>query len=156
MKSRDKLKPLYLYYQSAYGHQNKVMWCFHYHSAYGHHACENSDIPWGAPNHKIISRGLPRSYDKQKKYNYTTRVYMVTRLGRMITYLDGLLPIKAHDPLIKWFCKIMRLTKTIVSRITWWIRSPNLVGWWHTLSDSHTESYSKLWSRDLVRSRDKL
>ena len=156
MKSRDKLKPLYLYYQSAYGHQNKVMWCFHYHSAYGHHACENSDIPWGAPNHKIISRGLPSSYDKQKKYNYTTRVYIVTRLGRMITYLDGLLPIKAHDPLIKWFCKIMRLTKTIVSRITWWIRSPNLVGWWHTLSNSHPESYSKLWSRDLVRSRGKL
>ena len=31
-----------------------------------------------------------------------TRVTMVTKLGRMVTYLDGILPLKSHDPLITW------------------------------------------------------
>ena len=30
----------------------------------------------------------------------TTRMSMATKLGRMVTYLDDLLPIKSHDPLI--------------------------------------------------------
>ena len=30
---------------------------------------------------------------------------MATKLGRMVTYLDELLPIKLHDPLIIWYCK---------------------------------------------------
>ena len=31
---------------------------------------------------------------------------MATKLGRMLTYLDELLLIKSHDPLIKWSCEI--------------------------------------------------
>ena len=35
----------------------------------------------------------------------TTRVPIATKLGRMITYLDGLLPIKSCDPLITCPCE---------------------------------------------------
>ena len=35
-----------------------------------------------------------------------TRVPMATKLGRMMTSLDGLLPIMPHDPLITWPCEI--------------------------------------------------
>ena len=31
---------------------------------------------------------------------------MVTKLGRMIASLDGLLPIMSHNPLITWPCEI--------------------------------------------------
>ena len=31
---------------------------------------------------------------------------MTTKLGRMMTYLNGLLPIKSHDPLIMWPCEM--------------------------------------------------
>ena len=42
------------------------------------------------------------------KIHYTSiiRVPIVTKLDRMITYLDELLPIKSHDPLITWPCEI--------------------------------------------------
>ena len=39
-------------------------------------------------------------------YICTIRVSMATKLGGMMTYLDGLLPIKSDDPLITWPCKI--------------------------------------------------
>ena len=39
-------------------------------------------------------------------YISITRVPMATKLGRMMTSLDGLLPIMSHDPLIKWSCEI--------------------------------------------------
>ena len=32
---------------------------------------------------------------------------MATKFDRIITYLDGLLPIKSHDPLITWSWEIM-------------------------------------------------
>ena len=31
---------------------------------------------------------------------------MATKLGRMIYFLDGILPIMSHDPLITWPCDI--------------------------------------------------
>ena len=31
---------------------------------------------------------------------------MATKLGRMIAFLDGFLPIMSHDPLIIWPCEI--------------------------------------------------
>ena len=46
-----------------------------------------------------------RSRDKLK-YISTTTVPMTTKLDRMVAYLDGLLPIKSHDPLLAWSCEI--------------------------------------------------
>ena len=36
----------------------------------------------------------------------TARVPMATKHGKMVTYLDELLSIKAHNPLVTWPCKI--------------------------------------------------
>ena len=44
----------------------------------------------------------------------TTAVPMTTKLGRMVTYLEGLLPIKSHDPLILCCSKITWQTKSII------------------------------------------
>ena len=40
---------------------------------------------------------------------------MVTKLGKMMTYTKGLLPIKLLDPLLMWSCEITQQTKTIIS-----------------------------------------
>ena len=51
-------------------------------------------------------------------YISTIRVSMFTKLGRMVIYLDGLVPITTHDCLITWSCKITWQTKTIISPST--------------------------------------
>ena len=42
----------------------------------------------------------------QKGYISTIGLPMATVIRRILTYLDGLLSIKSHDPLIKWSCEI--------------------------------------------------
>ena len=54
----------------------------------------------------LIKQMLLTSLENIKTLYSTTRVSMATNLGRMVTYLDGILPIKSHDPLITWSCKI--------------------------------------------------
>ena len=51
----------------------------------------------------------------QSKNISTTTISLVNKLGRMVTYLDGLLPIKSHDPLITWFFETMWQIKNITS-----------------------------------------
>ena len=49
--------------------------------------------------------GRPRS---RHHYVSTTTELIATKVGRMVTYLEGLLPIKSHRPLITlitWFCE---------------------------------------------------
>ena len=43
---------------------------------------------------------------------------MSTKLGRILTYLDGLLAIKTNDPLIMWSCEMTWQTKAIISQNT--------------------------------------
>ena len=117
-------------------------------------------------------------------YTFTTTVSMATKLGRIVNYLGSLLPIKSHDPLITWSCKIIWKTKIMISslpqclwppnlagqrscEITWQTKiiitplpqclwSPKLVSWWLTMRVFQPSCYSTLWSCGLVRSRDKL
>ena len=49
-------------------------------------------------------------------FSHTT-VPIATKLARMVTYLEGLLPIKSRDTLITWSCKITWQTKTIISHL---------------------------------------
>ena len=94
-------KLIYLYYQSAYGHQT---W-------------QDGNLTWRAPTHKVKQRldhmVLQVHVTSKSHYTSTTRVLMATKLGSMITYLDGLLSIKSHDPVISWLCEITWPTKTI-------------------------------------------
>ena len=105
-RSRDKLKLLY----------------FHYHSIHGHQAWRDGDLPWGAPYHKVIKRFdhvvLQGYVTNENHYIFPTRVSMATKRGRMITYLDGLLPIKSLDSLITWSCEITWETKSIILNTT--------------------------------------
>ena len=82
-------------------------------------------------------------------YIYSAKVHMATILGRMITYLSGLLPKKSHDPFMKRCWEIMWQTKPSIFSIPQYLWSGNLLGWWPSFNDS-------FWSRDLVRSRGKL
>ena len=60
----------------------------------------------------------------------TILVPMFMKLGRMVTYLDGLL-----TKLPPWSWKVMRQTKTVTSLLAECLWPPNLVEWWHTLRD---------------------
>ena len=73
---------------------------------------------------------------------------------KMVTYLDGFLQRKSHDPLIMWPCDIKLQTKTIVSSLLQCLWPPILAGWWLTLRCSYSLCYSILWSRGPERSRD--
>ena len=55
----------------------------------------------------LKSRGLARSRDKLKQHISTTAMSIATKLDRMVTYHEGLPPVKLHNPLIKWSCKIL-------------------------------------------------
>ena len=42
---------------------------------------------------------------------------MAAKLGRMVTCLNGLLPLKSHNPLSTWSYEIMSETKTTICTI---------------------------------------
>ena len=88
-------------------------------------------------------------------YISTTKVLLATKLSRMVTYLEGLLPKKRLNPLTAWSCEITGQNKAIKYPIPKSLWSPNIVEWWLTDS-SHAKSYKKLWPSGLARSLDKL
>ena len=53
----------------------------------------------------------------QNHYISTKKVPMTNKFGRMIISVEGLLPIKSHDPFIIWSCEIARQTKIIIPPI---------------------------------------
>ena len=122
-RSRDKLKT-YLHYQSAYGHQtwqkgNLTCWVD------AHKATRPSD-------HVVLEITLQANITISPLSEYP----MATKFGRMVTYLDGLLPIKSHDSLIMWSCKITWHTKIIISPLPQCSCPPKLAGWKSTLIGS--------------------
>ena len=74
-------------------------------------------------------------------YISTTAVPMATKFGIMVTHLEGLLPIKSHDtpikshdPLRTFSCKMTWQTKTIISSLPQCVCPSNLAGKWLTLN----------------------
>ena len=61
----------------------------------------------------------------------TTTVSMATKLGRVVTYLEGLFSIKSYKAFITW---PRDKTKSIVSLLTEQLWPPNLAGWLVTLT----------------------
>ena len=80
---------------------------------------------------------------------------MATKFSKMVIYLDWLLPIESHGPLIMWSCKITWQTKTIISSLPQCLWPPawqnGNLPWWPP-----AHSHMTLWSRGLVRPRDNL
>ena len=99
---------------------------------------------------------LQGNMTSKNHYNSTNTVPTSPNFVRMITCVNGLLPIKSHESLIPWFCEITWQTKTIISPIAQSICPPNLVGDWLNLSSSQAWGWSSLWSRGNDRSYDKL
>ena len=62
---------------------------------------------------------------------------MATKLGRMVTYLECLPPIKVLIPLVTWSCKISWQTKTIIYPLPQCLWPPDLPVWWLTLRGSY-------------------
>ena len=46
---------------------------------------------------------------------------MVTKLGRVVTYHERHPPIKSHDFLITWSCKITQQTELIITPLPEWL-----------------------------------
>ena len=67
--------------------------CLHYHNAYGHQIWQDSNLPLEAPTHKVTWLfDLVIQWDHVTNKNQcisATTVPMETKLGRMLTYLDG-------------------------------------------------------------------
>ena len=65
---------------------------------------------WQAHKYKVIQHfdkvGSQGHLTSKNYYISVTRVPMATKLGKMLTSLDGILPIMSHDPLISWPCEI--------------------------------------------------
>ena len=51
---------------------------------------------------------------------------MVTKLVRLVTYHEGLPPIKSNDTWIMWFCEIAWQTKNVISPLLEYLRPQNL------------------------------
>ena len=61
--------------------------------------------------------------------SFQPTVPIATKLCRMVTYLDGPLPLKSIDHLITWSCKVTWQTKIIISLLPQRFWPPNLAGW---------------------------
>ena len=81
-------------------------------------------------------RGLPRSRDKLKTTISPLTLSMATTLGRIMTYLERLLAIKSHVPLVMWSCKMTWQTKIIISPQPQCLWPRNLSWWWPSLRGS--------------------
>ena len=121
-RSLGKLKPLYLYYQSTYGHQtwqdgNLPSWAsgykmilksrglvrsrdnskklyFHFYNANIHQTWQAGDLPWGDSTHNVTPlRGPVKFMWQTKTIMPPTTISMAAKLGTMLTYLDWFLPI---------------------------------------------------------------
>ena len=63
-------------------------------------------------------------------YFSTSRVPMASKLDRMVAHLDGLLPIKFHNPFkILWSCDITWRARTIIYSLSQWLWPRNLEEW---------------------------
>ena len=87
----------------------------HYHNVYGHQTWQGGDLPWGALTHKATwplgNNVVLQNHVMNWKQNISTaRVPMATKLGRMVTYLGGIVSIKSRVSQVTWSCGIMWLT----------------------------------------------
>ena len=77
----------------------------------------------------------------------TITVPMASKLGRMVTYLGGLVTIKWNSVLITWFCKVTWQTKVIISLLSGCLWPPNLKDgsspWW-------TATHKVTWPSDFL------
>ena len=84
----------------------------------------SGDLPWGVPTHKVtwpFEHVFLRDHMTNWRHNiFTTTMSIPTQLIRVLTYHEGLPPVKTHNPLITWSCKITWQAKNILlSQCPW-------------------------------------
>ena len=72
---------------------------FQYRSANEHQTWQSDEFPWGTLTYKS-NDSWARGLGRLKHYISTTRVFIATKRGWLVTYFNGLLLIKSHDALI--------------------------------------------------------
>ena len=71
-------------------------------------ACTSRRVDSNETTTVLVTSSFQDQVTNYKETICTIRVPTTTKLGRMVTYLDGLLPIKSHDPFITRPYKIKR------------------------------------------------
>ena len=114
----------------------KVTWPFDYVS------CEITSQPkiiislllqclW-PPNMLLLwSYGIAKLHDKLKLLYLHYR--NITKCVKMMTYLEWIQPLKSHDHIITWSCKMMWQTKIITYPLTKCLWLSILAGWEYTI-----------------------
>ena len=81
-----------------------------------------ADLPWEAPTHMIswpFSYVVLLGHVTVLKHISTTRALIAAKLGRIVTYLDVILPLKLIGPLVTWSYQInWQIPPTIISRLS--------------------------------------
>ena len=80
----------------------------HCHIFYGHQTWQGDDLPRRAITGKFtqpVHLAVLQDHVQSKTNMCTTAVFMGTKRGRMVTYLEGVLPIKLPNLLFMWSCK---------------------------------------------------
>ena len=88
-----------------------------FHIDYGYQTWLGGDLPWETPTHKVTwpfdHVVLQDHLINESHYISIIRVYMATKLDRIVTYLDGLLLLYTSDSLITCSCYITWQIKNI-------------------------------------------
>ena len=134
-RSFEKLKPLYLFYHSSYGHQIGWDWKVSTHiKSYDALIMRSFKITW---QRKTIRSPLPECLRPP------------TLAGWWLTF-SRLPHIKLLNPLFTW------QIKTFISPSLQSLGPPKLVGWWLTLTGTYWYSWLTLSLHGLTSSCDKL
>ena len=129
-----------------------------YRSVFGQLSWQNGDLPWRTPTYKVkwpLDHVVLQNYVTNcDHYISTTIVLIATKVGRLVRYLEGILPLMYHD---SWVMRPYEITweTNYISPLPQHLFPPNLAEWWHNLRGSEIQSLTALKSRVLARSQDK-
>ena len=91
----------------------------HFHKTNRHQILQGGDLPWGTFTHKVIwsfkQMVMWDRVTRWKQYISNSTIPITTKFFRMVTYDEGLQPIKSHDSLITWSHKFTWKIKNLIS-----------------------------------------
>ena len=81
---------------------------------------------------------------------------MITKHGRLVTYVERDSPMESNDPLTTLWCVVTWQIKRVTYPLWQGLWPWNLVSWWLMVRWTHPWSHMSLWPPVHMRSRDKL
>ena len=88
----------------------------HFHKTNRHQILQGGDLPWGTFTHKVIwsfkQMVMWDRVTRWKQYISNSTIPITTKFFRMLTYDEGLQPIKSHNHLVMWSSKPCYKLKT--------------------------------------------